>query len=63
MRAEPLPVLRLPKSPSMLTPALSFAVAVDSKFYRAHARFVATDKSDIGSQPLVYSPIIMRYGY
>jgi hypothetical protein len=28
-------------------------------FYRAHARFVAADMTDTGSQQLVYPPIIM----
>jgi hypothetical protein len=44
----------------MITPALSFAVAVESKFYRAHSRFVVACKTADGSKQLVYPPIIMR---
>jgi hypothetical protein len=33
--------------------------ASDTKFYRAHARFVAADMTDTGSQQVVYPPIIV----
>jgi hypothetical protein len=48
------------RAAAAITAALSFAVAADSIFYRAHARFVAADKTDAGSQQLVYQPIIVR---
>lgn len=35
-------------------------VSGGNKFYRARARFVAADKTDTGSQWLVYPPIIMH---